>query len=81
MNTCQVPVALAYFLTIYALVSIFYLITSKKLGTPFNDSLNEEQLRIKEKAVSDRKRLFYYGLFIGSIILFIWRPFKSCDCK
>ena len=42
MNTCQVPVALAYFLTIYTFGSIFYLIATRSLGTPFNDSLNEE---------------------------------------
>ena len=80
MNTCQVPVFLAYFLTIYTIGSIIYLITSRQLGTPFNDTLTEEQLRIKEKAVSDRKRLFYYGLFAGSIIMFIWKPFESCNC-
>ena len=81
MNTCQIPVALAYFLAIYTFGSIFYLIATRSIGTPFYNSLNEEQLRIKQKAVSDRKRIFYYGLFIASIILFIWKPFKSCDCK
>ena len=81
MNNCQIPVLLAYFLTIYTFGSIFYLIATRSLGTPFYDSLNEEQLRIKQQAVSDRTRIFYYGLFIGLVIMFIWRPFKSCDSK
>ena len=78
MNHCQVPVVLAYFLTIYTIGSIVYLILTESLGTPFADSLTEEQLRIKQKAVSDRSRIFYLGLFIGTVIMVIWRPFKSC---
>ena len=78
MNNCQVPVVLAYFLTIYTIGSIVYLILTQSLGTPFADSLTEEQLKIKQQAVSDRSRIFYLGLFIGTVIMIIWRPFKSC---
>ena len=78
MNNCQVPVVLAYFLTIYTIGSIVYLILTQSLGTPFADSLTEEQLKIKQQAVSDRSRIFYLALFIGTVLMIIWKPFKSC---
>ena len=81
MDNCQIPVLLAYFLTIYTIGSIVYLFLTKSLGTPFYDSLTKEQMKIKKKAVSDRTRIFYLGLLIGTILMFIWKPFKSCNSK
>ena len=81
MNNCQIPVALAYFLTIYTIASIVYLIGTHSLGTPFKDSLTPEQLKIKQEAVSNRTRMFYYGVFGGIVLMVIWRPFNNCNCE
>ena len=48
-KNCIVPIYLAYLMAIYLMGSIFYLIMTKDIGTPFRDSLNEEQLKIKKE--------------------------------
>ena len=75
---CQVSKYLAYAMAIYALASIYYIIRSRSVGTPFNDSLTDEQREIKQKSSDVRKQLFVEGsVLAGSLMLFMC-PFKSC---
>ena len=81
MSYCKVSVILAYAMSIYTIASIYYLIRTRSIGTPFKDSLTPEQLKIKQEAVSNRTRMFYYGVFGGIVLMVIWRPFRDCNCE
>ena len=41
---CEISVYLAYGMAIYVFASIFYLIFTHNIGTPFKDSLTQRQL-------------------------------------
>ena len=78
MYNCIISKFLAYGMFIYTLASLYYLIFTRNIGTPFNDSLSDEQKYIKKKAVSQRKKIFLQGCGIAFVIIIIFRPFKSC---
>ena len=78
MNNCKISKYLAYGMALYTFASIYYLLLTRNIGTPFNDSLTNEQRNIKKNAVDIRKKIFYSGVAIGSIILYITEPFKTC---
>lgn len=78
MNQCTISIYLAYAMLIYTISSIFYLLMTRNIGTPFNDSLTKEQIIIKNKSANIRKKIFYMGLIFGLFICFIMKPFKSC---
>jgi hypothetical protein len=62
----------------YVVASIYYLITTRFIGTPFRDSLTAKQLTIKKKSADVRRNIFYQGI-IGSIVgLAIFKPFHKC---
>jgi len=75
---CIVPVYLAYLMAIYLLASIYYLLMTTKLGTPFKDSLTEEQLLIKKTEAKKRKEIFVTGVVFSGILLIYTEPFKKC---
>ena len=79
MNTCQIPLFLAYLGSAYILGSLYYLTTTRYLGTPFNDSLTDKQRQIKSKAVKQRYRAFKTGLLVSIVLLAIFRPFRACN--
>ena len=78
MKTCEVSKVLAYAMAVYTSASIYYMVRSRSVGTPFNDSLTEEQLKIKEESKKVRKQLFCEGITIALVGLYIMKPFKSC---
>ena len=78
MNTCKISVYLAYAMAIYCIASIFYLIATRSVGTPFKDSLSEKQLKIKHEAASVRRTIFFSGVAIGVVSMLIFRPFSRC---
>ena len=77
-NVCKISRYLAYGMAIYTFASIYYLIMTRDIGTPFNDSLTAEQIMIKDESTKVRKEIFYIGLGIGAFILYIIDPFKRC---
>uniref|UniRef100_A0A6C0CWK1 Uncharacterized protein n=1 Tax=viral metagenome TaxID=1070528 RepID=A0A6C0CWK1_9ZZZZ len=78
MSECKISIYLAYGMLLYIFTSIYYLIITYNIGTPFKDSLTQEQLYIKQESVLVRKRVFYTGIIIGVFFICIWRPFKTC---
>ena len=78
MKTCEVSKVLAYAMAIYTSASIYYMIRSRSVGTPFKDSLTEEQLKIKEESKAVRKKIFCEGSMIALLGLYVMKPFKSC---
>ena len=71
-------VVIAYGMAIYLFASIFYLIFTRSIGTPFNDSLNEKQKIIKKKSSKLRGIIFVEGLFLGLVLSLIFKPFNKC---
>jgi hypothetical protein len=56
---------------VYTLTSILYLVFTRDIGTPFKDSLNEEQKRIKEASATVRKDIFLKSLFASSALVLV----------
>ena len=76
---CKLYNVLAYAMTIYCITSVYYMVRSSSVGTPFNDSLSPEQQVIKQQSVAVRKQIFMEGLFITTMYLILARPFESCS--
>lgn len=73
-STCMVPKFIAYPALVYALASIYYLIATRDIGTPFNDSLNQDQRKIKEQASYLRYRIFMTGVLLSTVFLVLSQP-------
>ena len=78
MSACKISIYLAYGMLIYTISSLFYLLMTRNIGTPFNDSLTKQQIIIKRKSANIRKKIFYMGILFGLFICYIIRPFKTC---
>ena len=65
-------------MAVYCLACIYYIVMTRNVGTPFRDSLNENQLKIKMESASIRRNIFYQGVALGLVSMIILRPFKSC---
>lgn len=78
MDTCKISVALAYIMTIYCLSCIYYLIATKSIGTPFKDSLTPKQREIKNESSKMRSRIFYTGIGVSTVAMFLIRPYEKC---
>jgi len=76
---CQISIYLAYIMASYIITSIYYLVTTMWVGTPFKDSLTEEQKKIKKESADRRRSIFFQGIFISIILLKILNPFKKCS--
>lgn len=77
-DKCEMSVLLAYGMSAYMIASIYYLIVTRAVGTPFNDSLTQEQITIKNKSASKRRAIFYTGIFFAAGILYFLQPFNEC---
>jgi len=78
MKTCEVSKLLAYTMAVYTVASIYYIIRSRSVGTPFKDSLTNEQIKIKEESKKVRKQIFCEGTVVALVGLYTLKPFKSC---
>jgi hypothetical protein len=78
MSNCKISVVLAYSMAVYCLACIYYIIATRSVGTPFNDSLTPKQREIKEASAKVRRNAFYTGAGIAVVILLFARPFEKC---
>ena len=78
MSYCKISVVLAYTMSIYTIASIYYFIRTRSVGTPFKDSLTEEQKKIKKESAKIRSNIFYQGVGLAFLSLIIFRPFSKC---
>lgn len=76
---CKLHNLLAYAMAAYCLTSIYYFVRSRSVGTPFSDSLTEEQEIIKEHSASVRKQIFVEGALLAGVYLVLTQPFQSCQ--
>ena len=77
-DKCKISIYLAYAMLIYTFASVYYLVRTINVGTPFKDSLSKEQIIIKKKSADKRRRFFRNGLLFGIIYICVARPFKLC---
>ena len=75
---CKLSKLLAYSMAAYVLASVYYMIRSRSVGTPFNDSLTEEQKQIKNESKNVRKQIFVEGIILSAVALGLMTPFKEC---
>lgn len=75
---CKVPVVLAYIMTVYTLASLYYLIMTHDIGTPFKNTLTPEQLRIKKESARIRGYIFSKGVLLSAISMVILQPYAMC---
>ena len=79
MNSCKMSIYLAYGMAVYSLACIWYLVFTIGIGTPFKDSLSKKQKRIKNRSATKRRNIFYVGILVSCVFLFIWKPFHKCN--
>ena len=72
-------VALAYVTIIYACASVFYLVYTRSMGTPFADTLTEEQRQVKAESARKRGCVFMYGIIFSSVLLLLVKPFAYTE--
>ncbi len=78
MEMCRVPLYLAYAMVIYCIASLYYMVRTRSIGTPFNDSLTPKQIAIKDKSAAQRRNIFFQGIGGGLILMVVMRPFAGC---
>ena len=78
MDICIISIYLAYAMAIYCIASIYYLLRTGSVGTPFKDSLTPKQIKIKKESANVRRNIFYQGIAGSVVILFFFQPFKKC---
>jgi hypothetical protein len=69
---------LAYAMAVYCAASLYYIIRTRSVGTPFRDSLTPKQIKIKKESANVRRNIFYQGIVGSSVLLFFFQPFKKC---
>ena len=78
VQLCSMSPYLAYGMTLYCIVSVYYLLKTMNIGTPFKDSLTPRQLQIKAASATVRRNIFLQGILVGILILIYLKPFQSC---
>lgn len=68
MSGCSTTVLLLAGLGLsYVLASVVYLVATRKMGTPFNDSLSPQQIQLKKTSAHKRRTVFWVS-FGGSFL-------------
>ena len=78
MDECKMSKYLAYTMLVYTIASLYYFVISRKIGTPFNDSLTDEQKEIKRQSSNKRRNIFLIGLVFAIVMVYMLHPFNSC---
>lgn len=78
-DKCKVSIVLAYAMLAYTFASVYYLVNTRNIGTPFKDSLNQEQIAIKKRSANIRRNIFRNGILIAIVSIFILKPFAKCN--
>lgn len=79
-SICNISTILSYISLSYIISSIYYLVITQKYGTPFKDAINKipRLKQLKKDSSSKRKNIFYQGIILSIVIIYIIHPFKKC---
>ena len=75
---CVISVYLAYGMAIYCLASVYYLVMTRDVGTPFKDTLSQKQLKKLAESKKVRRTIFYQGVAGSLLLMVITQPFNKC---
>lgn len=76
--TCNATtMTFAYFGMIYCIACVVYLLITRCVGTPFIDSLTEDQKKIKRESTYVRGRMFLFSVVVGIVSINVLKPFKE----
>ena len=81
MSYCKISIYLAYLASVYILASIFYLILSPFLGTPFKNAIKTKYPEleiIKKDSAKKRGTVFVVGIVLSILFLLVLKPFHKC---
>ena len=78
MDVCRMSIYLAYAMAVYCAASLYYIIRTRSVGTPFRDSLTPKQIKIKKESTNVRRNIIYQGIAGSAVLLFFLQPFKKC---
>ena len=75
MKYCNIPIPISYIFLIYVGACIFYMLFTRNIGTPFANTLTQEQRKIKKRSSNKRRNIFILGLVIATVVVFFYKTF------
>ena len=61
----------------YTVACLLYLLFTRNNGTPFADSLTEEQKAIKRSSSMVRADVFLTSVMMSTVLVLVWRPLRT----
>jgi len=61
----------------YTVACILYLLFTRNIGTPFADSLTDEQQAIKRSSSMARANVFLKSVIMSTVLVRVWRPLRT----
>jgi len=62
---------------VYLIASLIYFIATRFIGTPFANSLTDEQRELKKKSARMRMAIFVVAVALAMVVISAVRPFRS----
>ena len=61
----------------YTVACLLYLLFTRNIGTPFADSLTEEQQAIKRSSSMTRANVFLTSAIMSTVLVLVWKPLRT----
>lgn len=61
----------------YTVACLLYLLFTRNIGTPFADSLTDEQQAIKRSSSTTRANVFLKSVIMSMILVLVWKPLRT----
>lgn len=61
----------------YTVACLLYLLLTRNIGTPFADSLTDEQRVIKRASSMARANVFLASVIMSTGLVVVWRPLRT----
>ena len=71
LTQCKLPIWLAYSMLVYVSACVYYIIMTRNIGTPFYDTLTDDQINEKTESADIRRKIFYTGIIVSALIFWI----------
>ena len=61
----------------YTVACLLYLLFTRNIGTPFADSLTDEQRAIKRSSSMTRANVFLTSVIMSTVLVLVWKPLRT----
>ena len=61
----------------YTVACLLYLLFTRNIGTPFADSLTDEQRAIKLSSSITRANVFFTSVIMSTVLVLVWKPLRT----